>query len=302
MSSNIWQCVPWPGDDEESETERGADNKAKAQRALLSDSLDLPAEEMAKKRTLRLEMLNKMIDEYHAKHGRHHVNALHLVGGDARGTLNHGSTSEVKRLMGDPPAGTQDNAIKRRSRRQAGDIDDSKTAALQTDGSAGPESDEVRDSDENTLGISLPAIESTVAPIASSAVPSKCIISPTVMTTTKKLRHSRDPMPTIGGLPDASTTKHEGISGDGDTPDTPVIVVCICCGGEGGRGHGRLCEHKFRRCGLCRVQHVKRILYGVGNTQTRRHRGKRHGEAQGVSARAAFWKKSIVTGVGTNQH
>lgn len=264
MSSNIWQCVLWPGDDEESETERGADNRAKAQRTLPSDSLhDLSAEEMAKKRTLRLEVLTKMIDEYHAKHGRHHVNTLHLVSGDARGTLDHGCTGEERRPISDRPAGAEDNVMKRRTRSPADEIAHSKNAVFQTDGSAGPESDEVHDTEENMLGISLPAIECPIVPIVSSAVPSKSTVPPTTTTTTENVGHSRGTMPTIGGLLDVSATRHEGFSGHGDTPDAPVNVMCICCGGEGGRGHGRVCGHKFHRCGLCRVQHVKRILYGV---------------------------------------
>ncbi|CAM9114988.1 unnamed protein product [Scytosiphon promiscuus] len=46
----------------------------------------------------------------------------------------------------------------------------------------------------------------------------------------------------------------------GGTDEITPLHICVCCGGEGGRGHGRRCEHVFRRCGFCRVDEVKRVL------------------------------------------
>lgn len=41
---------------------------------------------------------------------------------------------------------------------------------------------------------------------------------------------------------------------------SPVALTCVCCGREGGKGHGRRCSHKYRRCGFCRVEEVHRVL------------------------------------------
>lgn len=40
----------------------------------------------------------------------------------------------------------------------------------------------------------------------------------------------------------------------------PDALTCVCCGSEGGKGHGRRCTHKYRRCGFCRVGEVHRVL------------------------------------------
>lgn len=39
--------------------------------------------------------------------------------------------------------------------------------------------------------------------------------------------------------------------------------MCLCCGAAGGKGHGKHCEHTFRRCGFCRAEEVRNVLFGT---------------------------------------
>ncbi|CBJ31147.1 hypothetical protein Esi_0236_0005 [Ectocarpus siliculosus] len=47
---------------------------------------------------------------------------------------------------------------------------------------------------------------------------------------------------------------NEGQDGENDPHITTANQA------KGGRGHGRKCEHTFRRCGFCRVEEVRRVL------------------------------------------
>ncbi|CAM9222749.1 unnamed protein product [Hapterophycus canaliculatus] len=75
-----------------------------------------------------------------------------------------------------------------------------------------------------------------------------------------------------------------------------VTLLCVCCGGEGGRGHGRHCEHIFRRCGFCRVQEVKRVL-GVRGLDAR-ERGDRRESVTDVRVPTLLLAKDRGSGGG----
>ncbi|CAM9152572.1 unnamed protein product [Laminaria digitata] len=144
----------------------------------------------AQKRTLRLEMLMRMVDDYHTKHGR-------------RGVTGNATPTDPDVSNG-------------------GDIGNR------------PSRPEVVNEGRNIIssGISLPAIAPTASPGS----------------TTKKGNQ-----PT-GRSADQSETK-------------PVAElkahICLCCGAAGGKGHGKRCGHTFRRCGFCRAEEVRNMLFGA---------------------------------------
>lgn len=140
------------------------------------------------KRTLRLEMLMRMVDDYHTKHGR-------------RGAPGNSTP-------GSPDAASGGNVGNRSNR---------------------PEVIERG---------SLSGSDTALPPIAPLSSPGSTI---------------SDNQPT-GRIGDRSETK-------------PVVGlkahICLCCGLEGGKGHGRRCGHTFRRCGFCRAEEVRKVLFGA---------------------------------------
>lgn len=157
-------------------------------------------------------MLTRMIDEYHAKHGRR----------DDR----KGNPDTIQKGQGKPSAG--------------------KVVAFSDQGGSKMET-----SVESNKGVTLPAI---------GAAPGS------------------EPTPSAVGS-DARPLSNQEPPSFEDTPERsistalPAGYLCKCCGGQGGKGHGRRCKHTFRRCGLCRVEEVRRVLYGT-------ERNRRQGDSE----------------------
>lgn len=256
----------------------------------------------AKKRALRLEMLMKMIGEYHAKHGRH-TEITTTATGDAGATLlkNEGTAPDCERTgaglrgTGVEQGEGQEDGTRQSSRHQAIKLTGSYNPKTQLDNTVGSDTDQNAWSADKTTGATLPAIGNPEP--TSSFVSNKPVVDTAATATAQKSlakqdRHSHPTMPTIVGTlhnPSASNEDKALHGGKCIAAVTPVTVVCICCGREGGKGHGRLCEHTFRRCGLCRVQEVERALYGAGGRRRRRRDGEvvRH-ETKPVRICAAF--------------
>ena len=142
----------------------------------------------AQKRTLRLEMLMRMVDDYHTKHGR-------------RGAPGNSTPSSPDAAGG----GNVENRPNRREVIERGSISGSGTA--------------------------LPPI----TPLTS---------------------------------PGPAITANQPTGHSGGRSETKAVVelkshICLCCGVEGGKGHGRRCGHTFRRCGFCRAEEVRNVLFGA---------------------------------------
>lgn len=65
-----------------------------------------------------------------------------------------------------------------------------------------------------------------------------------------------------------TTTDNQPTGRSADKRETRTAVelrahMCLCCGAAGGKGHGRHCGHTFRRCGFCRAEEVRNVLFGA---------------------------------------
>lgn len=177
---------------------------------------------ISQKRTLKLGMLARMIDDYHAKHGRRDDSKRGLI----EGGRNSASSTGRPRPREPPTAVRQEDL-------ELGDVGD------------------------NTADLALPAIAS------------------------KSSGHSANGQPTYLSMHPTSTA----VGGGGViSAHTSTSHVCACCGGEGGKGHGRRCAHRHRRCGLCRVTEVRRVLFGDEHGR----RWVQEAGQRGIPVRAAF--------------
>lgn len=164
---------------------------------------------LSHKRALRLEMLTKMIDDFHAKHGR---------SGHGKGKYSPANSAVSSTC----------SSVEKPSRTAA------KEKAVVVD--------------RAETGIQLPAI---VDPASVSQGPKDPACCQRPLTSSEH-----------------TTDTHDG-DGDSITVSAQAVHHCGCCGGKSGRGHGRRCEHRFRRCGLCRVEEVRRVLFGTKYKQGR---------------------------------
>lgn len=175
-------------------------------------------EAQSQKRALRLEMLMRMIDEFHVKHGRYGNNetsfsptALLASSGEKNvAEPNNLQMSEDKNISIDP-------------------VD------LEVDGIG-----------KTNTAVNLPAIDSP-APVS-------------------------EPNDSLGRQlqPPSDQSRHDQDGSKNSNATTTLVAhVCVCCRGEGGKGHGSRCEHTFRRCGVCRVREVQLILSGVEDERVR---------------------------------
>lgn len=183
----------------------------------------------AQKRALRLEMLTRMIDEYHLKHGRHghqKGNAI-SVSNQAVGVGNDKREERSARLP--PRSNTNNGKASNIARDKVGTkVDDGTSTARMAVGT-------------------LPAIANPAQ--ASHRIDALRPAGRSL--TTESSAHASERSP-------AGDSIEKGAS------DTETLEhVCACCGGDGGKGHGRRCRHTFRRCGFCRVEEVRRVLFGA---------------------------------------
>lgn len=185
---------------------------------------------VAQKRALRLEMLTRMIDEYHLKHGRHghrKGNAI-SAGNQAVGVGNDKRKEGSARLP--PHSNTNHGKVSSIAQDKMGTkIDDGTSTARMAVGT-------------------LPAIANLAQ--ASHRIDIRNPEGQSLMT--ESSAHASEGSPA-------------GDSIEKRVSDTETLEkhVCACCGGDGGKGHGRRCHHTFRRCGFCRVEEVRRVLFGA---------------------------------------
>lgn len=230
-------------DDDDSGSEDGNVVTEAKGRSVLSPVSSRSAESSAaKKRALRLKMLTRMIDDYHSKHGRY---------GNRKGNAISAITPAVgagsdRRERGSarlpPDSNTNNGNVSNNARDKAEtEVDDGARTA-------------------RTEAGTLPAIATSTQ--ASSITDNSARRS----LTTESSTHSSERFMAGGSI-------EEGAS-DTETLETHL---CACCGGDGGKGHGRRCRHTFRRCGFCRVDEVRRVLFGAEHGRDRMaapgHRG-----------------------------
>ncbi|CAM9958618.1 unnamed protein product [Ectocarpus sp. 8 AP-2014] len=168
---------------------------------LLSPRDSTPLEQ---KRALRLEMLTRMVDDFHAKHGR----SRRRGGGGRRRREKRGVGAPAPGDARDPPTVVA-------------------TGCDDESGVGGHDGERVREGPVD---------------IASDAGPDG----------------GNDAHITAANQ--AKAIQSNSNNDDNTNNTVPPTRLCVCCGGEGGRGHGRKCEHTFRRCGFCRVEEVRRVL------------------------------------------
>lgn len=296
------RCIyarPWKQPEDEKDSD---DEELKDPRSFIRQPpppqcfLETPADIMeAKKRALRLEMLMKMIDEYHAKHGRH-ADITYPASGNAGATPCNDEdtahqcerTGEGLRGTGVGQVGGQTDGPRQPSRHQTVEPTGSYNPKMQVDNRV--------ESKIDPMNISLPVIGTRESPpffVSNKPTVDTAAATSAQKSLEKKDRPSHQTMPIIGALLKNPPVHNEITTLHGDkcmSTVIPVSVVCICCGGEGGKGHGRLCEHTFRRCGLCRVQEVERVLYQVGGRRRRRRDGEEvRDETKPVRIYVVFW-------------
>lgn len=200
-------------------------------RPALSSAPSTPVKSSAaQKRALRLEMLTRMIDEYHVKHGRYGHRKGDTVSASNQAVGVGSDKVEEGSIRLPPHSNTNNSKTSNIARDKAGTkIDDGTSAAPMAVGTlpaiATPAQASRRTDTRNPVGQSL--------------------------TTESSLYAS-----------DCSATGDSIEKGESDTK-TLKTHVCACCGGDGGKGHGRRCRHTFRRCGFCRVDEVRRVLFGA---------------------------------------
>ena len=172
---------------------------------------------------------NPSLDEFHDKHGRR-------TGGKTR-----------KKNAGSPAPSQPDPAVVSCRSSNGNNETDKSTSdpGRESPAAAG----ERCEPDGGKTGTSLPAIGPSPPP----AVPKGGINGTQDVVISAEVNPAR--------------TAESGSSVGGDEESSAVSLAqaasprsCVCCGGEGGRGHGRRCEHTFRRCGFCRVEEVRRVL------------------------------------------
>ncbi|CAM9633251.1 unnamed protein product, partial [Ectocarpus sp. 13 AM-2016] len=75
---------------------------------------------------------------------------------------------------------------------------------------------------------------------------------------------TRDPTKAVAtGCEDGERERERPVdvaSGERQDGENDAHITTANTGTSGGRGHGRKCEHTFRRCGFCRVEEVRRVL------------------------------------------
>lgn len=186
-----------------------------------------------------------VLDEFHAKHGRRHRDK----GG--------GKPRKKSVCMSDTPDSAA--TVRQRNNNDVDGIDNKRDRGIPL-----PAGENCEQNDDKA-GTPLPAIGPSPR-----AVPERKTDRPA------GAAHRRS-LFTGEGNPSSITDSGSSVGGDWEsscTSPTQVAPVhtCVCCGAEGGPGHGRRCAHTFRSCGFCRVEEVKRVL-GIQDTGRRRRRG-----------------------------
>lgn len=248
---------------------------------------------LEQKRALRLEMLTRMKEEFHAKHGRRHRGGLENIrnkvgirvpGAHTSATVvdpdgqSHGPVREGSSAT----AGTAPKTDKsRRSNVTSTSITERNNTNDDNDTRGNRSSRSKTDKSDTSLPVTAPSTPHD---------PRRHSISNTEGTSTNSPRRSTPTYYSGQEHPAALTRDVSGSSMDGAGRGSMAATVsnqgapvhlCVCCGGEGGKGHGRLCEHMFRRCGFCRVEEVKRVL-GIRGLDGRVRRDRRVSVSGGV--------------------
>lgn len=198
-----------------------------------------------------------LLDEFHAKHGRHR-------GGEKGGKPRKNSVS-----ISDTPDSVvavrqrNNNDIDGLNRNQDRDL--SKTAG------------ENRKQKDDKVGTPLPAISPSLP-----AVPERNTDGAAGAVGRRSMFVSDE------DIPESTADSSRSVGGHGESTVTfPTQVtplhICVCCGAEGGLGHGRRCTHAFRRCGFCRVEEVRRVL-GIQDIGRRTRRGTSTSVSKGCCA------------------
>lgn len=177
----------------------------------ITEVKSLDSELLSKKRSLKLEILNRMIDDFHLKHGRRDNRTGRII--------------PIKTVHGegdrDRAGGTREPQAKDMTRFADGAIFDKM----------------VEGGENNNVATLFPAI----AGFSSTSPP-------------------LDHIPTTSSPSPRPRIDNKAFEKGGKNLVPPGALICICCGCEGGKGHGRRCTHKYRRCGFCRVEEVHRVL------------------------------------------
>lgn len=242
----------------------------------------------AQKNALRLEMLTRMIDDFHDKHGR------------------PGARKRNQNLFIDSAAGSEANASATGSAAINSQISSCLERTEEGAHAAGPSTacpthsnaEDIanrggyRDCDgddakhrrcgtgNDTSICALPAIAATAPHAPETSIP-------TANSSTNTCRER--PLFPSQSCPtkNADNIQSEHVRGKDDHAMSAATkpaawVACACCGGQGGKGHGKHCRHTFRRCGVCRVEEVRRVLFGA--EQTNRRSARRGNDSIGARA------------------
>lgn len=190
-----------------------------------------------------------LLDEFHAKHGRYR-------GGGGGRNLRNKSVCISE---------TRDSAVAVRQRNNNGM--DGITSDQDRDASISTTARENCKQEDGKAGTPLPAIGPSPP---AEPVPERTPYGAAGVARRRSMFTGED-------NPASTAGSGSSVRGDeGNSVALPTLVkpfhVCVCCGAEGGLGHGRRCLHTFRRCGFCRVEEVQRVL-GIQDIGRRGRRG-----------------------------
>lgn len=242
---------------------------------LLSPRDSTPLEQ---KRALRLEMLTRMVDDFHAKHGRSRRRGgggrrrreKRGVGAPAPGDARDPTTAVATGCDDDSGVGGHDGERGREcpvdiasDEGQDGENDVHITTANQAKAiQSNSNNDDDTNNSSNSGGDTINNNDNT-----RTAFPAILSSTPPPPNPTPSSSNPAAGWPATPAEENGVSTTDTGTSVDGESSSAtfltrvePPTRLCVCCGGEGGRGHGRKCEHTFRRCGFCRVEEVRRVL------------------------------------------